>query len=82
MLVPNPEATNRLAGLDAVLWAINNRHELDDLALASANVDELLAELHRLDGFADEQCKLIATSSARVLTRQYRDRTAASARKC
>ncbi|ANS28507.1 hypothetical protein R1CP_19115 [Rhodococcus opacus] len=75
--MPNPEVTNRLAALDAVLWAINNRHELDDLAFASANAAELIAELQRLHGFTDEQCNFIVTSSARVLTQQYRDQITA-----
>lgn len=73
----NPEVTSRLAALDAVLWAIDNRHELDDLALASANEAELVAELQRLHGFTDEQCGFVVTSSVRVLTQQYRNKIAA-----
>lgn len=65
---------NRLAALDSVLWSIDNRHELDDLALASSNQEELIAELQRLHAFTDEQVHFIISQSARSLTQEYRSK--------
>ncbi len=73
----NPEGHEPSRRIGHSFVGDSNRHELDDLALASANGAELVAELQRLHGFTDERCGFVVTSSARVLTQQYRNKIAA-----
>ncbi|MDZ7910248.1 MAG: hypothetical protein U5O16_00120 [Rhodococcus sp. (in: high G+C Gram-positive bacteria)] len=70
--MPYPNPVDRLADLDAVLWSIDNRRELEDLAFASVDETELVKELEHRFQFTEQQCDLVLSSSARRLTRQYR----------
>ncbi len=66
-----PYARERLAGLDSVLWAIDNRVELQELAIGSADEAELIASLKRLHQFDDDQCNFVISLSAGHMTKKY-----------
>lgn len=68
----SPYSKERLAGLEAVLWAIDNRRELEELALESADQAELIASLKRLHHFDDSQCDFVISLSAGHMTKKYR----------
>lgn len=70
--MPYPNPVERLADLDAVLWSIDNRRQLEDLAYESVDEVQVVDKLKRLRGFTDQQCDLVLSSSARRLTEQYR----------
>lgn len=68
----SPYSKERLAGLEAVLWAIDNRRELEELALESADQAELITSLKRLHQFDDSQCDFVISLSAGHMTKKYR----------
>ncbi|MET4050081.1 MULTISPECIES: hypothetical protein [unclassified Rhodococcus (in: high G+C Gram-positive bacteria)] len=70
--MPSPYSNERLAGVEAVLWAIDNRCELQDLAVESADQAELIASLMQHYGFDEDQCNFVISLSAGHMTKKYR----------
>lgn len=62
--MPSPYSNERLAGVEAVLWAIDNRCELQDLAVESADQAELIPSLMQHYGFDEDQCNFVISLSA------------------
>lgn len=62
----------RIAALEAVIWAIEQRAELSELAYQSADTAELDQQFAQKCGSGAEQCNLIRSMSAQRMTRASR----------
>lgn len=70
--MPHPYARERLAGVECVLWAIEHHVELRELAVRSADKDELEESLKRLHQFDDTQCNFVMSLTVGHMTRKQR----------
>lgn len=68
--MPPSNARARLAGVECLLWAIEHRVELQELAVHCADRDELQGSLKRLHQFDDTQCNFVMSLSASHMTRK------------
>lgn len=68
--MPPPYSRERLAGVECLLWAIEHRVELQELAVQSADRDELEESLKRLHQFDDSQCNFVMSLSVSHMTRK------------
>lgn len=65
-------ARERLAGLKASLWAIDYHVELAQIASASEDTADLVAQLQQRFGFTADECNWSTSQPAIRLTRSYR----------
>lgn len=68
--MPSPYSRERLAGVECLLWAIEHRVELQELAVQCADRDELQESLKRLHQFDDSQCNFVMSLSVSHMTRK------------
>ncbi len=68
--MPSPYSRERLAGVESLLWAIEHRVELQELAVQSADRGELEESLKRLHQFDDSQCNFVMSLSVSHMTRK------------
>lgn len=68
--MPPPYSRERLAGVECLLWAIEHRVELQELAVQCADRDELEESLKRLHSFDDTQCNFVMSLSVSHMTRK------------
>lgn len=61
----------RLAGVECLLWAIEHRVELQELAVQCEDRDELEESLKRLHLFDDSQCNFVMSLSVSHMTRKH-----------
>lgn len=65
-------ARERLTGLNASLWAIDHHVELAQIASASEDTADLVAQLQQRFGFTSDECNWITSQPVIRLTRSYR----------
>ncbi len=65
-------ARERLAGLNASLWAIDHHVELAQIASTSEDTAELEAQLQQRFGFSPDECNWVTSQPVIRLTRSYR----------
>ncbi len=66
------EVQDRVALLEAVIWAIEHNTELTELAYQASDIEDLDQQLLKKYGFGLEQCNMIRSMSAQRLTQKNR----------